>query len=79
MCVIAGDALGEVGATQLIRINYSARDIAKLELFRAALPLAIRDAQSGRYLPGVQAFYNANPAPKRNAFSPSWSACTPGR
>lgn len=64
VCVIAGDALGEVGATQLIRINYSARDIAKLELFRAALPLAIRDAQSGRYLPGVQAFYQRQSSPQ---------------
>jgi hypothetical protein len=57
VCVIAGDALGEVGATQLVRINYSARDIAKLERFRTVLPLAIRDAQSRRYLPGVRAFY----------------------
>ena len=57
ICVISGDALGEVGATQYIRINYSARDIAKLERFRAMLPLAISDARSRRYLPGVRAFY----------------------
>lgn len=57
MCVIAGDALGNVGATQFVRINYSARDIRNLERFRAALPIAIKDAQSGRYLEGVQDFY----------------------
>lgn len=57
MCLIAGDALGNVGATQYVRINYSARDIGNLERFRSALPIAIKDAQSGRYLEGVQDFY----------------------
>lgn len=56
-CVISGDALGDVGATQYIRINYSQKDASRLEAFVAALPEAVRDAQTGKYREGVKSFY----------------------
>lgn len=56
-CVIPGDALGDIGCTRYLRINYSQRDAGRLEKFREALPLAIRDAQSRKYRDGVIAFY----------------------
>ena len=61
ICVIAGDALGEVGATRYVRLNYSTPEIGNLERLRHALPLAIRDARSGRYLEGIKAFYRNHP------------------
>jgi aspartate/methionine/tyrosine aminotransferase len=57
ICVIAGDAFGENGATRYLRVNYSSPDLVNFERFRDALPRAIRDAQSGQYLSGVEAFY----------------------
>lgn len=55
--VITGDGLGNVGATEYIRLNYSHPDIACFELFREALPKAIADAQSGMYRDGVIKFF----------------------
>jgi aspartate/methionine/tyrosine aminotransferase len=56
-CAIPGDALGDVGATRYLRINYSQKEAWRLEKFADALPAAIRDAQTGRYLEGVKGFY----------------------
>lgn len=56
-CAIPGDALGDVGATRFLRINYSQKEAWRLERFADALPAAIRDAQTGQYLEGVKGFY----------------------
>jgi aspartate/methionine/tyrosine aminotransferase len=56
-CVIAGDALGDVGATRYVRINYSQKDARRLEAFVEALPKAVADAQTGKYVEGVRSFY----------------------
>jgi aspartate/methionine/tyrosine aminotransferase len=56
-CVIPGDALGEVGTTRFIRINYSQADATRLERFKEALPAAIKDAQTGKFAEGVKSFY----------------------
>lgn len=56
-CVIPGDAMGEVGATKYIRLNYSQKDPAKLERFRDSLDDAVRDAQRGAYAAGVVDFF----------------------
>lgn len=56
-CAIPGDALGEVGATRYLRINYSHADASRIERFAEALPAAIRDAQVNDYGDGVIAFY----------------------
>ena len=55
--VTPGDGLGEHGATEYIRLNYSYPDIECFEQFRKALPKAIEDAQTGKYKEGVVAFY----------------------
>ena len=56
-CVIPGDAMGDVGATKFIRLNYSQKDASKLEGFRDSLDAAVRDAQRGAYADGVKAFF----------------------
>jgi aspartate/methionine/tyrosine aminotransferase len=56
-CVIPGDALGDVGCTSYLRINYSQRDAEPLERFREVLPKAVQDAQTGKYADGVISFY----------------------
>jgi hypothetical protein len=43
-------------------LNYSSPDLVNFERLRDALPRAIRDAQRGRYLSGVEAFYARNPS-----------------
>lgn len=57
IAVTPGDGLGDLGATEYIRLNYSHPDIACFEQFRTALPEAIEEAKSGRYADGVIAFY----------------------
>jgi hypothetical protein len=49
--------LGEVKCADYIRLNYSHPDIACFEQFRLALPLAIAEAQEGRYRAAVDAFF----------------------
>lgn len=56
-CVIPGDALGDVGCTRYVRINYSQKDSSRLERFAEALPMAIEVARTGAYAEGVKAFY----------------------
>ena len=55
--VTPGDGLGDVGATDYIRLNYSHPKIDAFEVFRKALPLAIEEAKSGKYKQGVIDFY----------------------
>lgn len=57
IAVIPGDGMGEAGAADYIRLNYSSSDIACLEQFRRALPLAIAQAQEGRYVTAVDNFF----------------------
>jgi hypothetical protein len=57
IAVIPGDGLGVVGAADYIRLNYSSPDIECFERFREALPLAIAEAQEGRYVEAVDAFF----------------------
>lgn len=57
IATITGDGLGDVGATEFIRLNYSHPDIKCFELFREALPKAIVDAQSGMYKQAVIDFF----------------------
>ncbi len=64
ICVIAGDAFGEIGATRHVRVNFSSLDVADFERLRCSLPVAVRDAQSGRYLRGVEAFYRSKSGPR---------------
>jgi aspartate/methionine/tyrosine aminotransferase len=57
IAVTPGDGLGDLGATEYIRLNYSHPDIACFELFRTALPKAIAEAKSGKYAQCVIDFY----------------------
>ncbi|MBN7774272.1 pyridoxal phosphate-dependent aminotransferase [Clostridium aminobutyricum] len=54
---ITGDGLGEEGAVEYIRLNYSHPDIECFELFREALPKAIADAKQGIYRQAVIDFF----------------------
>lgn len=54
---ITGDALGEVGATTYLRINFSHRNRDQLERFCEVLPDAIAEARSGTYHDAVVAFF----------------------
>ncbi|MEZ5087056.1 MAG: pyridoxal phosphate-dependent aminotransferase [Tessaracoccus sp.] len=57
IAVTPGDGLGDLGATEYIRLNYSHPDIKCFETFRDALPKAIEEAKSGMYKQGVISFY----------------------
>jgi len=55
--VIPGDALGDVGATDYVRVNFSHRDRGRIERFVDVLPDAIREAQKGVYRDAVIDFF----------------------
>ena len=57
IAAIPGDGLGDVKCADYLRLNYSSPDIACFEQFRVALPLAIAEAQAGRYAAAVDAFF----------------------
>ncbi len=57
VAVIPGDGLGDEGAARYLRLNYSSPDIACFEQLDRALPLAIAEAQAGRYIEAVDAFF----------------------
>lgn len=57
--VTPGDGLGEYGATEFIRLNISHPEIDCFEQFRKALPLAIEEAKTGKYVNGVIDFYKS--------------------
>lgn len=59
IAVTPGDGLGNLGATDYVRLNYSHPDIACFEQFRKALPAAIAEAQSGVYADGVVDFFES--------------------
>lgn len=57
VAVYPGDGLGDVGATEFVRVNFSQPDPRAFERFRAALPEAIAEAKSGAYRDAVVAFF----------------------
>jgi aspartate/methionine/tyrosine aminotransferase len=57
IAAIPGDGLGDVKCADYLRLNYSSPDLACFETFRKALPLAIKEAQEGRYVAAVDAFF----------------------
>ncbi|HSE84447.1 MAG TPA: pyridoxal phosphate-dependent aminotransferase [Thermodesulfobacteriota bacterium] len=57
VAVYPGDGLGDVGATDYIRLNISRPDIWAFRHFRKFLPKAISEAQSGIYREGVIRFF----------------------
>ncbi len=57
VAVIPGDGLGEVGASDYIRLNYSWPRLDCFEAFREGLPKAIAESQEGRYAAAVKAFF----------------------
>ena len=59
VAVYPGDGLGDVGATEYIRVNFSQPDLVAFERFRAALPEAIAEAKSGVYRQAVIEFFAA--------------------
>jgi len=57
VAVYPGDGLGDVGATDYIRLNISRPDLWAFRHFRRVLPLAIEEAKSGMYRNGVIQFF----------------------
>ena len=57
VAAIPGDGLGDVKCPDYLRLNYSSPDLGCFEQFRKALPLAIKEAQEGRYIAAVDAFF----------------------
>jgi aspartate/methionine/tyrosine aminotransferase len=57
VAVYAGDGLGDVGAYEQIRLNFSRPDIWAFEQFRKALPEAIAEAKTGIYADFVIKFF----------------------
>ena len=59
VAVYPGDGLGDVGAAEFIRVNFSQPDLGAFERFRAALPESIAEAKSGLYREAVIDFFAA--------------------
>jgi aspartate/methionine/tyrosine aminotransferase len=59
VAVYPGDGLGDNGATDYIRINFSRPDMWAFRHFRKVLPFAIREAQSGIYRKAVLQFFKS--------------------
>lgn len=57
VAVYPSDGLGDVGATEYLRVNFSRPDLWAFEQLRAALPDAIAEAQTGAYLEAVREFF----------------------
>jgi aspartate/methionine/tyrosine aminotransferase len=55
--VYPGDGLGNIGATDYIRLNISRPDTWAFEHFRKSLPESISEAQTGVYREGVIGFF----------------------
>lgn len=57
VAIYPGDGLGDVRATDYIRINFSQPQLWAFERFREALPEAIEEARSGLYRNKIVAFF----------------------
>lgn len=55
--VYPGDGLGDVGATDYIRLNISRPDMWALRHLRSSLPKAIYEAKAGTYREGIVGFF----------------------
>ena len=58
VAVYAGDGLGDVGAWECIRINFSRPDIWAFEKLRDVLDEAVNEARTGCYAAGVIKFFS---------------------
>jgi hypothetical protein len=59
VAVYPGDGLGDVGATDYIRLNISRPDAWAFERLAVSLPEALREARSGAYREGVIKFFES--------------------
>ena len=59
VAVYPGDGLGDIGATEYIRLNISRPDIWAFRHFRSVLPIAIEEAKSGIYRDSVYQFFKS--------------------
>jgi aspartate/methionine/tyrosine aminotransferase len=59
VAVYPGDGLGDIGATEYIRLNISRPDIWAFRHFRNVLPIAIEEAKSGIYRDSVYQFFKS--------------------
>ncbi|MBI4228321.1 MAG: pyridoxal phosphate-dependent aminotransferase [Deltaproteobacteria bacterium] len=59
VAVYPGDGLGNIGATDYIRLNISRPDIWAFRHFRNVLPIAIEEAKSGIYRNSVFQFFKS--------------------
>jgi aspartate/methionine/tyrosine aminotransferase len=57
VAVYPGDGLGDNGATEYMRLNFSQPDLRAFERLREALPEAIAEARSGLYRDKIIAFF----------------------
>jgi aspartate/methionine/tyrosine aminotransferase len=57
VAVYPGDGMGNVGATEYIRLNISRPDLRAFKYLRNVLPPAIEEARSGIYRKGVIGFF----------------------
>jgi hypothetical protein len=57
VAVYPGDGLGDVGATEYIRLNFSQPDVRAFDRLRSALPDAIAEARTGLYRDKIIAFF----------------------
>ena len=57
VAVYPGDGLGDNGATEYMRLNFSQPEIRAFERLREALPEAIAEARSGLYRDKIIAFF----------------------
>jgi aspartate/methionine/tyrosine aminotransferase len=57
VAVYPGDGLGDIGATDYIRLNISRPDIWAFRHFRNVLPMAVEEAKSGIYRNSVAQFF----------------------
>ncbi|MEQ9619510.1 MAG: pyridoxal phosphate-dependent aminotransferase [Deltaproteobacteria bacterium] len=57
VAVYPGDGLGDIGATDFIRLNISRPDIWAFEHFKKSLPAAIAEARSGIYRKSLIRFF----------------------
>ena len=59
VAVYPGDGLGDIGATEYIRLNISRPDIWAFRHLRNVLPTAIDEARSGIYRDSVAKFFKS--------------------
>lgn len=79
VAIYPGDGLGDVRATDYIRINFSQPQIWAFERFRDALPEAIEEARSGRYRDKIVAFFERSDTDRGRRIIERLRAASKGR